>query len=63
MRFIEAFDTVICFTNDHIVKQGEDANAFFVLQSGEVSVMEADDSGAQQLACRLYEGHHFGQYW
>jgi CRP-like cAMP-binding protein len=49
-----------------IVKQGDEADAFYVIQSGEVAVTELDDEElgtGSHVLCRLYEGHFFGQYW
>ena len=47
------------------MRQGEIGDRFFMMQSGEVCVVDegtADGKPARVL-CILYEGHHFGEFW
>ena len=47
----------------HIVRQGEEGDRFFILVSGTVSVEETPkDGGPNRVLSKLHPGHHFGEY-
>lgn len=61
-RFLDKFQSADFQTGEYIVKQGESGDKFFIIQTGEVCVVDEGQEKPRVL-CILYDGHHFGEYW
>jgi CRP-like cAMP-binding protein len=44
-----------------IVRQGEEGDAFFLIESGQVEVRARDDEGNETVIAKLGPGHYFGE--
>jgi CRP-like cAMP-binding protein len=63
-RFAAGFQTAVFQPGDYIVKQGDVGDKFFMIEAGEVCVID-ESAGASmgKVLCVLSDGHHFGEYW
>jgi len=46
--------------NSHVVEQGKEGKAFFVIQQGEAMVVVKDTEGVETVRATLYHGDYFG---
>ena len=60
---MDSLQTAEFSKGDYIVRQGETGDRFFIIQSGEVKVVDEPPTGKPRVLCVLYEGHHFGEFW
>jgi CRP-like cAMP-binding protein len=58
-RFLSAFEPCEFSAGQHIVRQDDMGDRFFIIVSGEVIVF---DEKKQMKLCSLYAGSHFGEF-
>jgi hypothetical protein len=61
-RDCDAAATWWLWCSEYIVRQGEIGDKFFIIESGEVEVVDEPPEGKRRVLCMLCEGCHFGEY-
>ncbi len=66
-RLLASLKTADFQTGEYIVKQGDIGNKFYIIQTGEVVVVEEEalvpGKKPRGKLLTLYEGLHFGEFW